>query len=172
MPVYLTLLTYKNMRSFLEELSHTHATKYNNQWYERIFCPGNLLVTRRDDWQKRYGGWDTEYKNWNDEIYYILWGYENRKKTLITPSVFFVHLGSSSRTSSQLLNNMIDSSSHLIKKFPEERVLKIKKIMAYFTPELIDQLESFLRSNSRNVDEKDIKGTDYYKLMLGMLKPD
>lgn len=161
-----------SLRYFLEnendlmEIAHTQREKFGSQTDIRLFCPGNLMLTRRDVWQKQYGGWDETYRNWNEEIDYIFWGYERGLQTVVLPGVWFFHCMSSSRLRSQLLDNIVESSCHLLKKFTDKRITAINKNLETRNKQLIAQLAHFLEFNQNCKNHNFVVSSSYYTKIL------
>lgn len=147
----------------LETVSKEAAVNFNNQKELRLFCPGNFMVTRREYWQVEYGGWDELYKNWNEEIDYILWGYERGLKTVVMPGAWFFHCMSSSRKRKQLLANVIDSSLNLLNKFPSDRKGRISKELEIIDVRLVQQMEEFFNFNSKCQFADFVAESNYYQ---------
>ena len=144
------------------ELSQKLLAEKRHIWQERIFSPGSLIMTRRETWLYRYGGWDEGYQNWNEEIDYVLWGYENGLKTLQTNSVWYFHCMSTSRSSERLLGDIFNSSVHFLEKFTEERLDVIRESLHRFNPDLVGQLEGLVGFNRHCSCRDNVATSDYY----------
>lgn len=150
----------------LAEISASQFRTYGTRADARLFCPGNLMLTRRDAWQNQYGGWDERYHNWNEEVDYILWGYERNMKTVVMPGLWFFHGMSSSRRKSQLLENIVVSSLHLLRRFPQNRLTTIIENITLINEQLPQQLEGLLAFNRRCQSREFVVSSDYYTKIM------
>jgi GT2 family glycosyltransferase len=147
---------------FYTELSLKLLTEKREVWYERVFTPGSLILTRRQTWQHRYGGWDEGYQNWNEEIDYVLWGYEHGFTTLFTPGVWYFHCLSTSRSSERLLGDILNSSLHFHEKFNNARLAAIRSVLQRLNPDLLSQLEGVVEFNRYCSFRDNVAASDYY----------
>lgn len=170
-PTLGSLANFKSNEEMYARISRDVATRYKGEWNTRIFCPGNFLLVPRSIWQDQYGGWDENYENWNEEVDYILWGYLNGYKTLVTPSVYFYHCQATSRTANQLLDNMVRSADYFRNKWHKASIMQLKAKMRKIDPDLVKQLDSIIQSNETTADREAVKGTHYWQIMAGVLTP-
>ena len=148
--------------AFYMELSMNLLAEKRDVWYERVFTPGSLILTRRNTWQHLYGGWDEGYQNWNEEVDFVLWGYENGLKTLFTPGVWYFHCLSSSRQSERLLGDIHSSSLRFLEKFKDERLVAIRKSLYKVNPDLVAQLDGIIGFNRQCSCPEQVAASDYY----------
>jgi len=160
---------FRAMSSLLEELSRIQLDREAGIWNTRIFSPGSLVLTRRETWMNAYGGWDERYANWNEEVDYILWGYEHGFKTLVTPSVWYFHCLSTSRAGDQLLGNILSGSRHFLDKFPPERLSALRERLSRMGGSLAADLDGFAGFNRYCSVAENVRASDYYSKILKYL---
>lgn len=139
---------------------------HRDQWFPRIFLPGNLLLVRRKVWQREYGGWDEAYRNWNEEVDFIAWCWQRGYRALATPSVWFYHCQGQSRTTQSLFDDILASSQHFVAKWSSEQLSALRDLfMRQGLQPLVEELDHLVRSNAQNSTESGLRANPYFQSM-------
>lgn len=158
-PGYATLEEFQQIETDAEKVAGTVASNFRGQVAHRIFMPGNCLLVRRKAWQKEHGGWDEGFRNWNEEVDFLLWCRERGYQTLCAADVWFFHCQGRSRNPQTLLENIVSSAGHFNAKWSREKLARIAANHPRLKPE-INELFNLNLSNS--VREK-VEASEYYR---------
>lgn len=169
-----SLTEFKQNEQMYQRVHDSFAEGFKDQWVDRFQIPGNFLIVPRKIWWEEYGGWDENYKNWNEEIDYTFWCHDQGYKTLCTPQVWFYHCQAQSRKKQQLFNNIVDSSKHFDEKWPafKLRILrdKIQRNFKDDSKDLIAEMNAFVGQNTQNMDPEKVRALGYFVVMSGLLE--
>ena len=170
LPMFTSLDAFLRDEENYRAYAKRRLTEFRDDWYTRVFCPGCFMLTRREHWQGSYGGWDESYVNWQEEVDYVLWGYERGLRTLISPGVFYVHLGSSSRSLSRVADSIAVSSRHFLTKFPADRLTAIQKRMRKIDLSLLDQLKVIIADASERSDPARVVDGELFRALSAVFE--
>lgn len=135
-------------------------------WALRIFLPGNCLLVRRRVWQREYGGWDEQYRNWNEEVDFTAWCFERGYRALCTPSVWFYHCQGQSRTRTGLREDIVASAIRFAEKWPQDRVAALaKQLQRQGDHRLLAELRILVENNARHQNLELVETSEYVRAM-------
>lgn len=150
---------FKQMEPRVSRVATTFATKWGGQFKPRLFLPGNCLLVRRRVWQKEYGGWDENYRNWNEEVDFHLWCAERGYATEASLGTWVFHCHGASRDPQGLLQNIVASAQQFRDKWPKERLARL----AALRPDLRAEINALFELNIVNCDPEKVKAGPYFR---------
>lgn len=160
-PQFGSLGDFKAREGQYAQIASALLKQKGEQTDDRLYMPGNCLLVRRKVWQREYGGWDEAYRNWNEEVDFLMWCREREYETKCALGVWLFHCQAQSRSRDQLRENMVVSARHWLEKWPEARLRALG---------LIPELQALLELNRRNSNPAEVEASAYYRLIGGQLE--
>jgi len=159
LPGFASLEEFRAVEADAAKVASIVGERFEGQSAERVFLPGNCLLVRRKVWQREHGGWDEGFRNWNEEVDFLLWCRERGYGTVCATDVWFFHCQGRSRSAEGLLANMVDGARHFNAKWPRERLNRL----AVNEPGLRSEINELFNLNQSNADEAKVRASAYYQ---------